>query len=67
MKGSEGRVIHIVMDITLTPRDDEGELGHTDAAFELGLGIVDDIMKLLHIVATNEGFKVDVERRNTVY
>ena len=63
----EGRIIHISMDITLTPRDYAGEVGETDKAWELGLSIVDDIMALLHIVGTNEGFKVDVERRNLVY
>lgn len=63
----EGRIIHISMDITLTPRDYAGEVGETDKAWELGLSIVDDIMALLHIVGTNEGFKIDVERRNLVY
>ena len=55
------------MDITMTPRDFDGELGDTDRAWELGLQIVDDIMQLLHIVGTNEGFSIDVERRNLVY
>ena len=63
----EGRIIHISMDITLTPRDYAGEVGETDKAWELGLSIVDDIMQLLHIVGTNEGFSIDVERRNLVY
>ena len=63
----EGRIIHISMDITMTPRDYAGEVGETDKAWELGLSIVDDIMALLHIVGTNEGFKIDVERRNLVY
>ena len=63
----EGRIIHISMDITMTPRDFDGELGETDKAWELGLSIVDDIMQLLHIVGTNEGFSIDVERRNLVY
>ena len=69
MKADEvaGRIIHISMDITMTPRDFDGELGDTDRAWELGLQIVDDIMQLLHIVGTNEGFKVDVERKNLVY
>lgn len=63
----EGRIIHISMDITMTPRYFDGELGDTDRAWELGLSIVDDIMQLLHIVGTNEGFSIDVERRNLVY
>lgn len=63
----EGRIISISLDITLTPRDYSGELGDTDAAWDLGTEIVGDVMKLLAIVAENEGFDVSVNRRNVVY
>lgn len=63
----EGRIIHISLDITLTPKGFSGEPGGTDKAWAAGLEIVDDIMRLLQIVGVNEGFKVDVERKNVVY
>lgn len=56
----------MTLDIKLTPRHD-GEVGSTDSAWNLGKDIVDDIARLLYIVASNEGFTVDVERRNVVY
>lgn len=63
---AQGRIIKIQLNITLTPPE-TGDLGSTDAAWELGKLIVDDTARLLHIVCTNEGFKVDVERKNLVY
>lgn len=63
---AEGRIIHITLDIRLTPREDD-EIGSTDSAWELGVSIVDDLARLLYIIGSNEGFKVDVERRNVVY
>jgi hypothetical protein len=62
----KGRVIRITLDVTLTPPD-TGEVGDTRAAWDLGIGIVDDISALLYIICKNEGFKVDIERKNTVY
>lgn len=59
------RVIHITIDLILTPP--QTELGSTDAANAIGHGIIREVLQLLRVVGETEGFKVDIETRQVVF
>jgi hypothetical protein len=63
---AQGRIIHQSFDVTLTPPQ-SGELGDTDAAFDIGKGLMREAMRLLQEAATREGFKVEIEFGQAVY
>jgi hypothetical protein len=64
----EGRVIHLSFDITLIPPGHPvANLGDTDAAMEIGRGLVREAMMLLKAAGEAEGFEVQIEASNVVY
>jgi hypothetical protein len=62
---AEGRVIHIKVDIRMTPPDEE--VGHTDEAMALGLGIIKEALLLIKTAGEREGLKVDITQTTTVF
>lgn len=63
---AQGRIIHQSFDITMIPPQ-SCELGDTDAAFEIGEGLMREAMLLLQEAAKREGFKVEIEFGQVVY
>ncbi len=63
---AECRVIHMTYDVTMTPPQ-TGSLGETEAAVEIGRGLISEVFTLLKVVAEAEGFVVDVTARQVVY
>ena len=63
---AQGRIIHQSFDITMIPPQD-GELGETDMAFEIGKGLIREAIQLLRAAAEKEGFKVEIEFGQVVY
>lgn len=63
---SQGRIIHAVADIRLTPPDVH-PVGETDMAMEIGRGLVDEAMRMLKATCEGEGFTVDISIRLVVF
>lgn len=63
---AEGRVISGTVHFKLTPPQDV-ELGETDAASLIGLGLVREAMTLLKMSAEREGFEVDITYNQIIY
>lgn len=63
---AQGRIIHQSFDITMIPPQD-GELGETDMAFEIGKSLIREAIRLLRAAAEKEGFKVEIEFGQVVY
>lgn len=63
---AQGRIIHQSFDITMIPPQD-GELGETDMAFEIGKGLIREAIQLLRAAAEKEGFAVEIEFGQAVY
>ncbi|MHB1098651.1 MAG: hypothetical protein ACYCZR_03775 [Burkholderiales bacterium] len=63
---AQGRIIHQSFDITMIPPQD-GELGETDMAFEIGKGLIREAIQLLRAAAEKEGFTVEIEFGQVVY
>jgi len=61
------RTISGVIDIRLIPSDAGIQLGHTDAAREIGVGLIREAARLLVAAAEREGFRVELEYRQVVY
>lgn len=64
---AEGRVISMTFHVTMTPREPVRVLGHTDAPFEIGRGLIREAMLLLKNAGSAEGFDVDVDATQVVY
>lgn len=62
-----GRTISQSIYIRLTPIKPIEVLGHTDAAMEIGRGLIAEAVKVLVMAAEAEGFKVDVTVGQVVY
>lgn len=62
-----GRIIHLSLDITLTPRDFAGELGDTDNAMEYGATLITALASFLRLMASAEGYDVQIEAGRVVY
>lgn len=60
-----GRIIHAHIDVTLTPPP--AELGETDAAMDIGNGIVREALLLLQTIAEAEGFTVAINIKQVVF
>jgi len=63
----EGRIISGTLHFHLTPPHDGGHLGTTDAAIEIGVGLVREAIRLLSAAAEQEGFVVDVSYQQVIY
>lgn len=63
---AEGRVISIGFHVRLTPPQD-GRLGETDAAIEIGRGLIHEAMLMLKNTGEAEGFVVEVEAQQVAY
>jgi len=63
---AEGRVISMSFYVRLTPPQG-GEMGETEAAVEIGRGLIREAMLMLKNTGEAEGFVVDVEVRQLVY
>ena len=63
---AEGRVISGTVHFKLTPPQD-GDLGETDAACAIGVGLMREAMLLLKTTAEREGFEVDIAFSQVVY
>ena len=63
---AQGRIIHQSFDITMIPPQD-GNLGETDMALEIGKGLIREAIQLLRAAAEAEGFKVEIEFGQVVY
>ena len=61
-----GRGISIGFHVRLTPPQD-GKLGDTDAATEIGRGLIREAMLMLTNTGEAEGFAVEVEAQQAVY
>lgn len=62
----EGRIISQTIHVRLEPTRPV-ELGETDAAMEIGRGLISEAVKVLQCAAEAEGFKVMVEMGQVVY
>ncbi len=62
-----GRTISGVIEIRLIPPEAGIPLGCTDAASEIGVGLIREAARLLVEAAEREGFRVELEYRQTVY
>jgi hypothetical protein len=62
---AEGRVISIGFHVRLTPP--AAEPGETDAAIEIGRGLIREAMLMLKNTGEAEGFVVDVAAEQVVY
>lgn len=69
MKADEvsGRIIHINMDVTLKPRDFTGDLGDTDAAMDYGAALTNAVASFVRLMASAEGFDVQIDAGRVVY
>lgn len=63
---AQGRIIHQRFDVTMIPPDTK-DPGETDAAWEIGLGLMREAMRILQTAAQKEGFKVEIEFGQVVY
>jgi len=65
-----GRTISSTIRIRLIPPTIPGDsqtLGHTDAACEIGVGLIREMARLLVAAAEQEGFQVELDYMQTVY
>ncbi|MDP3124592.1 MAG: hypothetical protein Q8M84_03065 [Thiobacillus sp.] len=63
---AHGRIIHMSFDVTLIPPDTNNP-GKTDAAVDIGQGLIREAMLLLKNAGEAEGFTVQIEARQVVY
>lgn len=63
---ADGRVISGTVHFKLTPPQD-GDLGETDAANAIGIGLMREAMMMLKTTAEREGFEVDIAFSQVVY
>ena len=63
----EGRIINLRVLIRLKPRLPSGPLGETDAAMDIGKGLIEESMRALQIAAEGEGFEVMMTVDQVVY
>lgn len=56
----EGRSIRLALRVVMTPPDN-GPVGHTDMAMEIGQGLMKEAMLLLRTAGEAEGFTVDID------
>jgi hypothetical protein len=63
---AEGRVIHMIIDVTLTPPNTE-PCGETDAAMAIGRGLINEAALLIKNAAEAEGFSVEFRVNQVVY
>ena len=63
---AQGRIIHQTFDVTMIPPDTRNP-GETDAAWEIGLGLMREAMRILQTAAEKEGFKVEIDFGQVVY
>lgn len=63
---ARGRIIHQSFDVTMIPPQG-GKLGNTDAAWDIGQGLMREAMALLKAAAEKEGFEVQIEVMQVVY
>lgn len=57
-------------DVTLIPPGHPvawADLGETDAAMEIGKGLIREAMLMLKTAGEKEGFTVDIEARQVIY
>ena len=67
---AQGRIIHLSFDVTLIPPGHPvawADLGDTDAAIDIGKGLILEAMMLLKSSCEAEGFKVEITATNVVY
>lgn len=67
---AQGRVIHMSFDVTLIPPGHPiklADLGDTDAAVDIGEGLIREAMLMLKNAGEAEGFTVQIEARQVVY
>jgi len=61
---AQGRIIHLKLDVTLRPPNYAVPLdgvGSTDAAMDIGRGLVSEAIGLLRMSAEREGFTVEIK------
>ena len=63
---AQGRIIHQSFDVTMIPLQG-GELGDTDPAWDIGIGLMREAMLVLKAAAKKEGFEVQIEFGQVVY
>lgn len=61
----EGRTIHITVDVWLRPPKGQ-PVGETDAAIEVGRGLIREAFGLLKAAGEAEGFVVELDARQVV-
>ena len=67
---AQGRIIHLSLDVTLIPPGHPiklADLGDTDAAVDIGKGLIHEAVMMLKNSGEAEGFKVQIEARQVVY
>ena len=67
---AQGRIIHMYFDVTLIPPGHPvawADLGDTDAAIDIGNGLIREAMLMLKNTGEAEGFEVQIEARQVVY
>jgi len=64
---AEGRIISVTINLHLIPPDEGINLGDTDAAHEIGMGLVREAVHLLYMAAEREGFKVEGTFNQVIY
>ena len=67
MADAQGRIISGVIRFRLTPPQEGIEVGDTDAAHEIGLAIIKEMLLMLRTLAEKEGFYVETSFDQVVY
>jgi hypothetical protein len=65
-EAAEGRIISQQISVRMTPPQD-GRLGHTDAACEIGRGLIKEAVELIRAAGEKEGFIVEIEATQVIY
>lgn len=60
-KKTKGRIISYRAEIQLRPKDWAGKVGETDAADEIGNGLIIEALKVLKMACEAEGFEVIIK------
>ena len=67
MADAQGRIISGVIRFRLTPPQEGIEIGDTDAAHEIGISIVKEMLLMMRTLAEKEGFFVEISYDQVVY
>ena len=61
----EGRTIHITVDVWLAPPEGQ-TVGETDAAMQIGNGLIREAFALLKAAGEAEGFEIEIKAKQVI-